>query len=600
MTAVFIRLLRLFLFSILLTTSHPNQNELSKPLSIYFLFSKEHKLSQQHMDALLSSGSLNTNTKNYWSQEEIKESAETDRKYWMGTLLSHGYWQPIIKSKLRDEDDRFILDIDIDPGTQHIISTILIRNINDSTTPLLNTLMQALKKNANKLATEDNIVATETFISEFYKSNGYPKFTMIHKKGYINAHDESSMTLDYTIDTGPLYRFGNLKITGLSKTKKSYVTEKIQFYKGEIYTPEKVQKSKSIMMANQLFSSVNVIYTFRDETSEPLVDIELNFIEAPATRIGLGLNFGLDFSQDLSLILQHENKNLLGTGSKITTYVGLSQQSLLQLGSSLIKPNLNNPNQTTELSFIYNQPPSSDSEDYTRTKIEAKRVTKRSALFNYSYGLSFETISDDRSSEQEDAYLNLFLNTLLSKKIGESPNISFTNQFYTEASIPVEKPDMFFVDVKNMSQINIATGGPTLEFRLSEYGIFSDILEHVPENKLIRFGGNNNVRGYLYRSIYPTTGNINGGSFGVTGSAAIYLPITSNISIGSFFDIGAVFPEFTTEITLEDSYRSVGLSVMYKIGTLPIYLDIAYPLDMDIDETKLTDYPIYLRTSFQV
>ena len=39
---------------------------------------------------------------------------------------------------------------------------------------------------------------------------------------------------------------------------------------------------------------------------------------------------------------------------------------------------------------------------------------------------------------------------------------------------------------------------------------------------------------------------------------------------------------------------------MYKIGSLPIYLDIAYPLDMDIDETKLTDYPIYLRTSLQV
>ena len=38
---------------------------------------------------------------------------------------------------------------------------------------------------------------------------------------------------------------------------------------------------------------------------------------------------------------------------------------------------------------------------------------------------------------------------------------------------------------------------------------------------------------------------------------------------------------------------------MYKIGDLPIYLDVAYPLDMDIDETKLTD-PIYLRTSLQV
>ena len=37
-----------------------------------FSFSNEHKLSQPEMDALLSSGSLNTNTKNYWSQKKLK------------------------------------------------------------------------------------------------------------------------------------------------------------------------------------------------------------------------------------------------------------------------------------------------------------------------------------------------------------------------------------------------------------------------------------------------------------------------------------------------------------------------------------------------
>ena len=45
-----------------------------------------------------------------------------------------------------------------------------------------------------------------------------------------------------------------------------------------------------------------------------------------------------------------------------------------------------------------------------------------------------------------------------------------------------------------MSQVNLTTGIPTFEFRLSEYAIFSDDLTNVPENKLIRFGGNNNVR----------------------------------------------------------------------------------------------------------
>ena len=67
--------------------------------------------------------------------EEIKESAETVRKYWIERTESRLLWQPIIKSKLRNEDDRFILDIDIDPGTQHTISTILVRNVDNAPTP---------------------------------------------------------------------------------------------------------------------------------------------------------------------------------------------------------------------------------------------------------------------------------------------------------------------------------------------------------------------------------------------------------------------------------------------------------------------------------
>ena len=83
--------------------------------------------------------------------------------------------------------------------------------------------MPALKKNAHSLATEDNIVATETLISEFYKSSGYPKFTMIHKKGYINAHDDTSMTLDYTMNTlARCIDLAILRLRGLEKTKRGH------------------------------------------------------------------------------------------------------------------------------------------------------------------------------------------------------------------------------------------------------------------------------------------------------------------------------------------------------------------------------------------
>ena len=131
------------------------------------------------------------------------------------------------------------------------------------------------------------------------------------------------MEVTYTLDPGPVERFGPLAITGLERLESGYVEGRIRWQRGAVYDEAKVEETRRALIASGLFSTVRIT-PLADPDDPGDVRMTVDATERLHRSIGVGLAYNT--SQGFGARAFWENRNLFGNAENLRLSAEVGQQ----------------------------------------------------------------------------------------------------------------------------------------------------------------------------------------------------------------------------------------------------------------------------------
>ena len=103
-----------------------------------------------------------------------------------------------------------------------------------------------------------------------------------------------------------------------------------------------------------------------------------------------------------------------------------------------------------------------------------------------------------------------------------------------------------------------------------------------------QLGGVDTIRGYEDYEILPSNGNLNGGNKVLYANLEYRFPITTQLSGVTFFDIGQVWDEDTSNIFKELNFKKgIGAGIRFDLFGMQARLEWGYGFDRERDGRKV-------------
>ena len=137
--------------------------------------------------------------------------------------------------------------------------------------------------------------------------------------------DRGTQTMDvtYTLDPGPVMRFGPVMISGLERLNPAYVEGRVRWRGGEIYDESKVDETRRTLIETGLFSTVQITPT-ADPAHPAEARMTIEATERVHRTIGAGLAYNT--SQGFGARAFWENRNLFGNAENLRLSAEVGQQ----------------------------------------------------------------------------------------------------------------------------------------------------------------------------------------------------------------------------------------------------------------------------------
>ncbi|TNF65170.1 MAG: hypothetical protein EP298_13030 [Gammaproteobacteria bacterium] len=490
------------------------------------------------------------------------------------TLINFGYFTPDVNVSLKQEENTWLIDINIKLNQPTIIKKIQI-----TTTPKIYHLDQKLLKSLP--IKEDTVLIQNDYLSA--KSQ---VLTTVNEAGYLDAVLDSSKILvnkdnhtaeiDFHITLGKRYHYG--KITIIQKKylfDTDFLKKFIPIKQGQTYDASQINKTQKQLDQSAYFSSVSVIPNLKkrnSHTGEVPIRVEVVARESQAYSIGLGygtftgprMTLGATYphlsadGHNASLQLQVSKINtsflaqyLIPGKDPVHTYWSINaQQSLYDLI----------PYQALEtligINYIDNI-----------TKSISVNLGLHEYIIRYTTPLNSDTSSAN--------YLVPSVNVSYSHR---QPDGFFDNGFMFSDLVQAAPSINHISDeafIRNLATLRIALpiyAQWTRFISSYNFGALStnDITTIAPEFRFYA-GGIGTLLGYAYLSQGPELdGNLTGGRYLLTASAGIEQRIYGNFSTVLYYNVGNAFNQFNDVSPLHAA--GIGLSWRSPLGPVVGYL----------------------------
>ena len=381
--------------------------------------------------------------------------------------------------------------------------------------------------------------------------------------------DARTALLALTLDSGPVFHFGELTVTGLSRYPDSFIRNLADFKSGEPFSQKRLDQFVRRLNATGYFASVHARID-DDPTRAAAAPVLVSVVEAPSKTITFGLGYSTDTLYRATL--SYGNASIDEAGLQF--HADLRFEGLVQSASVQFKP----PPRTADYSDIW-------AAKAERTEISglvtqevsggwSRRTTDERDQTGYTlqYYVSEQRPSGapssaahalfaayDRSWRNVDDLLAPTRGWMLNFQIGGGPpGIS------TEGYARGLAQGLAFVPFDPVTDLVLR----------AEFGaVLADTPQGVPNALLFRTGGDTTVRGYEFDSLGPREGNATvGGRYYALTSAEVTRWIGGNWGVAAFVDAG----------NAADSVRDLHLALGYGIGARirtpigPFRFDVAY------------------------
>jgi len=370
---------------------------------------------------------------------------------------------------------------------------------------------------------------------------GYLKADYVVHEILVDRENHQAF-VSLVLDTGPLYRFGDVFFEGADDYPQRFVYRYLGFNKGDVFSYEKLGQTQLNFLDSDRFSDV-VITPGLDASLDEAVPIDIQLTPSPRHRLKPGVGYGTDTGARFSL--RYTDVNCSSLGHKLDADLMLAEfKQSATLSYTL--PSYRYKEAFTVFRFGLDR---ENVDTYTTRSIytEAERVTY---LGRGRLGSVFLRLQqEDYTVGGENSRSRLVI-----------PGVRFSSHRYDDTIRPTHGYQLK-TEVRGASdrlgsdttllqfwgKLSVLTALP---FRLSflsriEAGTTwqDDPFEEVPPSLRFFAGGDNSIRGYGYQSLGPVNadGEVVGGKHLLVGSVELEKAIGANWGLAAFYDAGNAY-----------------------------------------------------------
>jgi len=381
--------------------------------------------------------------------------------------------------------------------------------------------------------------------------------------------DTHSAVLEVTLDSGPVFRFGETHVTGLEHYPESVVLNLNTIAPGDRYEQEDMERLQRLLNATGYFASVQIRID-TDAAAAAATPVTISVIEAATQRLEVGGGYNTD--TEFFVNFHYGNVNIDGKGLQFVADVRIAGNT--QTGSVVfnLPPReggyLDSVSALLDRSDIQNLVIHSAVAAVRRRTIDERDVQTYEASFHYA---DQAPLGAD-SSAAHALYLE-YRRTLRRVDDVLAPTRGYVASVSLGGGIPGVSSAGFGRAIGQFAYFHPVGADNSLELRAEAGAVMVDSIFTVPADLMFRTGGDTTVRGYAYQSLGVKDGQaIIGGRYYGIASAELIHWINATWGVAAFIDAG----------NAGNSWRSLDPAAGYGIGARirtpigPLRFDVAY------------------------
>src|SRR5215469_7081079 len=517
------------------------------------------------------------------SEEALRRRADRDLGRLADAAHSLGYWDAGFSYDINAEVDPAKITVLVEPGPLYHVASVKVLGSDGQPLPLPQE-EKKLPLIPGDPARTAPVVATETALLAALGSSGHP-FAKVEDRHVEIDKATETMEVTYTLDPGPVMRFGPVAIEGLERLNPAYVEGRLRWQHDEIYDASKVAETRRALIETGLFSTVEITPT-ADPEYPGEVQMTIDATERVHHTIGAGLAYNT--SQGFGARAFWENRNLFGNAENLRLSAEVGQQL------DVFRANFRRPDfLTVDQDFLATAEVANDTPVAYNSRRELATIGIERRIDRWlTGGLSFLAKQSNvtqlanvtpRTGTQHyqlagvPAYVKLDkTDNLLNPTTGYRAQLNVT-------------PAHTFSGSHLTFSTNLLSGSTywailpeeraVLAGKLALGSLDGVPLSQLPSDQRIYAGGGGSVRPYGYLMAGPLASNNVpiGGRSSLVLNLESRIKITETIGVVPFLDAGSYYESPLPQLGRTPLY-GVGLGLRYYTAFGPLRLDLATPL----------------------
>jgi translocation and assembly module TamA len=372
--------------------------------------------------------------------------------------------------------------------------------------------------------------------------DGYPTARVAASEARVDPA-AASVALSVRLESGPLFYFGALEITGLERYPQELVENLSPVRPGARYTHDALLRYQASLQASGYFRSASVSVD-PDPGGATTVPVIVRITEHPAKKIDLGVGYSTDTGPRAQAAFTHHNTFRPGWQSQSSLKLEGKKQSLGTELAFLPEPDgwrnrVGAEAKRTDVQGLV-------TEGLGLTGARAWRTPRKEREITVKFQLEKQKVEGEPDDNVQTLSLNYSwtlrrTNNLLRPKHGYLLNLQLGGA--AEALLSTRS----FVRTYGRGLYILPFGQrDRLHLRAEAGATWADARDGIPDEFLFRTGGDQTIRGYSYLSLGAREGNaVVGGRYLALGTVEYQHDFTESWGGAVFFDSGNAVDEIS-------------------------------------------------------
>jgi len=381
--------------------------------------------------------------------------------------------------------------------------------------------------------------------------------------------DANSVDIAMTVESGPVFRVGDLDVEGLSRYSSDLVSRYRTRKPGDRYSLAELDQFVRRLNGTGYFASVHAAID-TDPAKAAAAPVHVAVIEAPPKRIEAG--FG--YSTDTAFRANVSYRDVDFGAHALQMYVDARVESKLQNASlRFVEP----PNRSGWSRSTFARAERTDiSGLVTQTAVVGLRMSSLDERNQWQYGAAFYTDRQQPAGQPTDSSHALYVDVERAwRRVDDlaAPTKGWIALAQVGAGVPGASSRGFERVIVRSAFWQPLGRDWSLTARAEGGAVIAGDRTNIPSALLFRTGGDTTVRGYAFESLGIKSGDaILPARYYVATSVEATRWISDAWGIAAFIDAGNAF-DAVSDFTLAVGY-GIGARVKTPIG--PFRLDVAY------------------------